>query len=249
MNIREIDQVNVVNEKKGDFKPRELTLEHTTHGTLAIFKDCLHLKEGIISTQFWNTEKPMGIPAPSGFRNCFTLHVNDQTIYVKPKRSNAKPTLIQDLQAAVHSFHQVSENIKNSQSHKLLIQDIRIRNAAVSVLHEILLLEDIKSKYLSRYGESLPIEEAIGAYISTDQKRFTLYKEVPHARTNSQILGFNDVLLHKYQSWVNIISARISDLGYVIRDLQAMCIESNDLNQTQFVLIDTESWYKSTAEK
>jgi hypothetical protein len=246
MNTMETYQKTVLPESKPWTRPRELFLQQTAHGTLALFEDSLHLRNGILSTEFWSPEKHMRAPTSSGFRKCYTIQVDDQRIFVKPKRSNKKTTLISDLQSVVKQLHTFPENLTTSNWYKLLTQDIRIRNASISALHEILLLEEIKTKYIEAYGELLPIEEAVGAFISRDQKRFTLYKEVPGAIADSQTLHHDNALLKCYHNWINTISTRITGLGYVIGDLQALCIQTANPDETNFVLIDTESWHRTS---
>lgn len=233
-------------EISGGIKPRELFLRQTPNGTLALFDDVSDLEEGLLITEFWKPDKHLVHVASSGFRKCFTLQVNDQTLYIKPKRSNAKPSILEDLHAMTHILSGNEEHSNINYRHKLLVQDLHMLNSRVSVLHEILLLEELKRKYLKKYDEPLPVEESVGAFLSKDKSRFTIYKEVPGADITSQMLNHTHPLLSHYHSWINRISARITSLGFIIGDLQAVCTNNNSAQNSPFVLIDTESWYKSS---
>lgn len=214
-------------------------------GSLIIARDQSHLTNAIIESKAWvHTNSSIDLAKTS--RRPYLNHVEgfEHGIVIKPRRRiEEDKTRLQNLLA------RGKDSLKGTLVHyrnafRYLLTTLY---ATQSILNEIELNRRVAQAYCKQYGEPLPIEKPIGAFIDrTTGAKYTFYGFIEATIIDRDDVLFNDEYAkykHIYKDWERMMKQRLLDLDLNIdyHDFHGVIV-IDPSGSYSFVVMDTEGW-------
>ncbi len=192
------------------------------HGQLSLIKgkdaDMKTLSEKIVAASPWNHPEN-GVPLSNPRRRVERHTVGDLVLVLKESEKSGK-----DLAKIRKEY---SGNIKYQ----------REKNTPSA---QIAIVEESKNRYLKKYGEELPVEEAVGYYIDSNTTRkymlYKYYKPIP--------LPIDDPRYNEAMQRVGEYDKKLKAVGVDRGEPGNFIAVKDDSTESgwKIILVDTEMW-------